>query len=611
MSNTRGTSIAFDTICRRIDRQLERGGDKLFAELDDGPLTCAALARDIGRLGAGFAALGLATASRAVVFSRHDRSTVTLFLALLRAGMTPVVGDPHATPDEIDALVWTCRPAIVFADAGIVSASKLRESFARLTVVEIGGADDSRAPRLEHLLAAPTANVAASEPPAPAAGPEVAMLVFTSGTTSMPKAVELTHANLVAQLEIFAEVYGFDADSRLLNLLPLHHVDGLIRGPLTALWFGASVHRTPAFSVAAVPALLESVAAQRITHFISVPAMLRIVERVGSAQPSALRTPDFRFVLSSADHLEASQWARFEDTFGVTVVNAYGLSEVVCDALFAGPAPATRRIGSLGIACGCRAVVVGDDGLEVPRGQPGELVIEGPTVMRGYFGAPELTAQVLQNGAFRTGDYFRVADDGLFEFVGRKKTAIVSAGVTLHPESVGSVLATMPGVAEAFAFGMPDSARGERLVAALAPTPGGTPITAADAAAFCRAHLAPERVPAGFVIVDALPRNAAGKVLVQQLEQAAATTAIALPPEAGAAASPADVFAIAARCFNCAVETLTADSTPFNTDGWDSLAHMAFIEELEAAFALRFSAVEITQILSLHDATGLVASARR
>ncbi len=621
MSKSRGASIAFDAICRRIDRQLERGGDKSFAELDDGPLTYAALARDIGRLGAGFAALGLATASRAVVFSRHDRSTVTLFLALLRAGLTPVVGDPHATPDEIDALVRTCRPAVVFADAGIVVASGLRDAVRGITAVEIGGAgarsDDPRAPTLESLLVAPSATCEASAPSALSAitgvpsGPEVAMLVFTSGTTSIPKAVELTHANLVAQLEIFAEVYGFDADSRLLNLLPLHHVDGLVRGPLTALWFGASVHRTPAFSVASVPALLASVAQQRITHFISVPAMLRIVERVGSAQTTALRTPDFRFVLSSADHLEATQWARFEDTFGVPVVNAYGLSEVVCDALFAGPKAATRRIGSLGVAVGCRAVVVGDDGLEVPRGQPGELVIEGPTVMRGYFEAPEPTAQVLQHGAFRTGDYFRVADDGLFEFVGRKKTAIVSAGVTLHPESVSSVLATMPGVAEAFAFGMPDSARGERLVAALAPTPGGTPVvTSADAAAFCRAHLAPERVPAGFVIVDALPRSAAGKVLVQQLVQAVTATAIATapPPEPGTAAAPADVFAIAARCFNCAVESLTADSTPFNTDGWDSLAHMEFIEALESAFALRFSAVEITQIMSLRDAAELVAA---
>jgi long-chain acyl-CoA synthetase len=601
---------AFDVLCRRIDLQLQRGADRLFAELADGPLSYATLAHDLRVLGAGFGALGLAAGSRAVVFSRHDRSTVTLFLALLRAGMTPVIGDGQATADEIGELVRVCRPAIVFADTAIVASSGLRGAFPALAIVDIDGADSrssgsaSAGPTLAGLLKRP---LPAPSTPAVPTSPEVAMLVFTSGTTSTPKAVELTPANLVAQLEIFADVYGFDAKSRLLNVLPLHHVDGLVRGPLTALWFGASLHRPQPFSVAAVPALLARIAADRITHFISVPAMLRIVERIGGAQAGAFRTPDFRFVLSSADHLEATQWARFEATFGVPVVNAYGLSEVVCDALFAGPAAATRRIGSLGRAFGCTAQVVGDDGRALARGQTGELVISGPTVMRGYFEAPELTAQVLQRGAFRTGDYFRVADDGLFEFVGRRKTAIVSAGVTLHPESVTSVLATMPGVAEAMAFGVPDSARGERLVAALAPMPGQAPVTPAAAAAFCRAHLAPERVPAEFVVLAALPRSASGKVLVQELVRAASEAAAALRSTAQATA-PEDVFAIAARCFNCAVGALSAGSTPFNTDGWDSLAHMAFIEELEAAFGMQFSALEITEILSLGDAVRVVAA---
>ncbi len=629
MTRERDPSTAFDTFCRRIDRQLAHGGDKPFAAFDDGALSYAALASDIGRLGATFSALGLVAGDRAVLFSRHDRSTVTLFLALLRAGLTPVVGDAQATPDEIGALVRTCRPAIAFADAAIVAAAGLRTAFPALQVVETGTAVQMAKDGPAAAAASGPAPAAAAAAAAAAntntntnkrtarAASKVAMLVFTSGTTSMPKAVELTHANLVAQLGIFADAYGFDADSRLLNVLPLHHVDGLVRGPLTALWFGASLQRTPAFSVPGVPALLASIATTRITHFISVPAMLRIVERAGSGQAAAFRTPDFRFVLSSADHLEAAQWARFEATFGVPVVNAYGLSEVVCDALFAGPGAATRRIGSLGVAIGCSAVVVDADGREARRGETGELVISGPTVMRGYFEAPDLTAAVLQQGAFRTGDYFRIADDGLFEFVGRRKTAIVSAGVTLHPESVASVLATMPGVAEAFAFGVPDSARGERLVAALAPIAGGQPISAADAAAFCRAHLAPERVPAAFLSVAALPRNAAGKVQVQTLvalatRKAPMASRAAAPADAPAdtgAPNAADVFAIAARCFNCPHAALTEDSTPFNTDGWDSLAHMAFIEELEAAFALRFSAVEITQILSLGDAAALVAAA--
>jgi acyl carrier protein len=114
-------------------------------------------------------------------------------------------------------------------------------------------------------------------------------------------------------------------------------------------------------------------------------------------------------------------------------------------------------------------------------------------------------------------------------------------------------------------------------------------------------------VPAEFVVLAALPRSASGKVLVQELVRAASEAAAALRSTAQATA-PEDVFAIAARCFNCAVGALSAGSTPFNTDGWDSLAHMAFIEELEAAFGMQFSALEITEILSLGDAVRVVAA---
>ncbi len=585
---------AFHRFGQHLDQQLEHAGDRLLAALEDGDVSYAVLRRDVQRLADNFRLLGLHAGDRAVVFSRHDRLAITSFMALLRAGLTPVVADAHAPPPEIAEVVRTCRPRVVLADAGTcIGAGLCDGDLPRLTVAtgpSSQATEGESAHSMEVLLPEHGHSPVASTT-------DVAMMVFTSGTTSAPKAVELTHANLMAQMEVFAAVYGFDRDSRLLNLLPLHHVDGLVRGPLAALWFGASVHRRPAFSIPNVRPMLEAIGTQRITHFVTVPAMLRIVERVGSIRRDAFLTPDFRFVLCSADHLDAALWTRFESGFGVPVVNAYGLSEVVCDALFAGPAANTRRIGSLGLPFGCTTGIVGDDGRPVERGEVGELVISGPTVMRGYFEAAHLTAQVLRNGAFHTGDFFRVADDGLYEFVGRKKTAIVSAGVTLHPESVTSVLTMMPGVAEAVAFGMPDPVRGEKLIAALAPV-AGQKITPADAAAFCRAHLSPERIPAGFLIVTNLPRNATGKVLIKEL--------LASTPAQVPGAHVRDVFQVAAECFNCTVDLLTLESTPFNTDGWDSMAHMLFIEQLESSFDFQFSAIEITQIMSLGDAKALV-----
>lgn len=558
---------------KHLDRMLDEREGELFADLASGPLSYAAC-RERMHLNAGvLARIGLAAGDRALIRSRDDAQVITLFLAMVRTGVTPVIADAGATDAECAELAKLGDVRVVFAD----------QPFPVSPGVEVVILDPDK----------PLGTVSAGDHPA--AFPEMpavdtALLVLTSGTTSTPKAVELTFANLIAQLDIFEEVYGFGPGIRLLNMLPLHHVDGLIRGPLSALWFGGSVHRATPFSVQAVPRILDSVKPDRITHLISVPAMLRIIDRAGSDHPQAFNTPDFRFVLSSADMLDAALWRRFEERFSVPVANAYGLSEVVCDALFAGPDDETRRIGTLGRAVGCTARLVDDAGAEVAPGETGELVLSGATVMRGYYQAPETTAAVLKDGAFHTGDYMRVNADGLFEFVGRKKTAIVSAGHTIHPETATQALASMPGVLEAVAFGVPDEAMGERLVAAVVPAPGHT-LNESDLAAHCRSVLSPERSPREYRIVEVLPRGASGKVQLEKL--------------ASLSEKPSDekpsVMAIAAKCFNVPSDSLTMDSNPFNTAGWDSLAHLQLIESVEEAYGVQFSPMQIAQIMCLGD----------
>ena len=579
---------AADTFLAQIDRTFHDRADRVFAQLPSGPMTYAECRAEMLRLVAVFARIGLAPGDRALIRSVDDGQVITFFLAMLRSGIVPVIADAQATDAECTQFCNLCDVRAVFADEALATVAQVEmvtlgagaATYGRSIRDLKNGAHVQEFPRLDH-------------------SPEVALLVLTSGTTSTPKAVELTHANLVAQLAIFEQVYGFGADTRLLNLLPLHHVDGLIRGPLATLWTGGTLVRPMPFSVQAVPEILATIGSARVTHFISVPAMLRIIERVGAGRPDAFRVPGFAFVLSSADVLDEALWRRFEDRFGVPLVNAYGLSEVVCDALFAGPEAATRRIGTLGRPVGCTARVVDDAGREVPQGATGELVLSGPTIARGYFGAPDETAMVFKAGAFHTGDYVRVTAENLFQFVGRKKTAIVSAGQTIHPEAATQALSLMPGVLEAFAFGVPDAAMGERLVAAIVPAPGYE-ITAADAARHCRSLLSVERSPREYRIVQALPRGAAGKVLIADL----------LTISSGPEPQAASVLEVAASCFNVPVETLSPESTYFNTEGWDSLAHMTLIEALEQAFGIQFTAIQIAQIMSLGEAETFVAEQR-
>jgi long-chain acyl-CoA synthetase len=588
---THGTQDeAFRRLSDRLVQRLAFDDDAVLAELSDGPLTRRDLGTAVAAIQAQLQALGVTAGDRIAVFSGTDRTVIQCLVAALCAGIATIVGDPRARAGEIQTLIETSRPAVVIIDDGILTAAGEIADAARTRVV-------------------PTATLARSSGhggPAPdgprvpyGTAPQAAVMVFTSGTTSDAKVVELTYANLLAQFAIFEQVYGFDADSRLLNLLPLHHVDGLIRGPLTALWFGATVYRRSAFSVQAVPTMLASLAEDRITHFVTVPAMLRIVDRIARDTPEAFSTPDFRFILSSADLLDAGLWRRVEERYGVPVVNAYGLSEVVCDALFAGPEEDTRIIGTIGRAVGVEARIVDDAGRPVADGETGELTIAGPTVMRGYFGAPHLTAPVLRDGVFHTGDLMQRTPDGLFVFVGRKKTAVVSAGVTIHPESVTEVLSAFPGVAEAHTIGVTDPDRGERLVAAIAAEPE-VALSLDQVWAHCRAHIAPERLPSEIIMVEALPRGDSGKVNLAALRDR--VTATGAP-----AGAEETVFTIAARCFNVPVETLSEESTPFNTPGWDSLAHITFIETLEEVYDMTVSPEEIAGLMCLGDAVAIVA----
>lgn len=564
------------TLAQRIDRTLR--SDRLFAMLPDGPLETGELARRMRSMAAALTACGAPPDDRIAVLARSDRVVIATVAACLRLGRPVLVCDPEASVEETRSLLAHCRPAVLVADTpeGLALGSGLGPA----------------------ILDGNTLTEDAGDPMPAIAPQDVALLVHTSGTTSRPKVVELSHANLAAQFQIFETVYGFDAASRLMNLLPMHHVDGLVRGPLSALWFDATLLRPRRFSVQAVPTLLSELASLAATHLIAVPALLRILHRVGGASAGRMGGVDFRYVLCSADHLDATLWAAVERDFGVPVVNAYGLSEVVCDALMAGPDDATRVIGTIGAARGVSASIVGPDGRPLPDGETGELVIAGGTVMRGYLGDADATAEVLRDGRFHTGDLARRRQDGLFEFVGRKKTAVVVGGVTIHPESVAEALGAIAGVAEAYAFGEGAPA-GEKLVAVVCPAEGAT-LDLETVWQECRARLAPERRPERIAILPALPRRASGKVDRDAL--------VAALDERGAkeADTGLSVFEIAARCFNHPVDALSEYSSPFDTPGWDSLAHMNFIETLETQFSFVMTPEDIAGLMTLGDALEIV-----
>jgi long-chain acyl-CoA synthetase len=581
---------------------------KALLVLDGATLTYGAALDRMARLYSFFAEAKLQPGDRVMIVSRDDAAVVVLFLAALRAGLTAIVGDRDMPVDEFARLCEAADPHTVFLDELLAEALR-REAVpvkaplfaipAEEVLIEVGAGRRAEALPLATLLEACEPRGAP-----PVMGDDgVGLIIFTSGTTSQPKGVQLTHGNLRAQHQTFSRVYGFDDDSRIFNLLPVHHVDGLIRGPLAAFLAGGTVHRVERFRAQLLPSILSDIRAKDITHFVAVPSLLALILRLAGNQRDCFRGKDFRHVISSADLLDVTLWSAFEDRFGVIVVNAYGLSETVCDALFCGPDDTTRRVGTIGKPVGCEARVVNDANAEVEPGEVGELLIRGPIVTKGYFRQPEATAQVLVDGWFHTGDLVRTIDQGFYEFVGRKKNIIKSRGINIHPENVTSAIRKMPGVTDAITLGLADEVRGQLVVACVVVEKDST-IDGFAVLDHCKRTLPPEKQPSHALIVNELPRGPAGKFILSEAERIAREQL----SHAEHNVSAQDVYSIATACLRTPRSALSPQSNPFNTEGWDSIAHLELILALEKAFRITFSPSDILNLESLADAERIVSS---
>ncbi len=583
-------------------------------------LTYGELFDRVGRLTTLYANLGLEPGDRVVVASEDDLTVITLFMSLLRNGLTAVLLNPRVTPRELRTLVEAADAKALAIDADIIAGAGLAEAVrGDASVIEIGSdapaagrsvlakvtsafrSGDAGGSRHLALLEglAPAERMPADVPDSTAA-----YILFTSGTTSRPKGVEITHRNLAAQMATFVRQYGFDEHTRLLNVLPLYHADGIIQGPVLAFTAGASVIRPFPFRVDRLPELLDTVYALRVTHFVTVPSVLTLAANLGEQYFDSFVTEDFRFVVSTAAHLDESLWAGFEERFRTQIVNVYGLTETVCESHYCGPDDSTRRIGTIGKPVDCEARIVDEEGRDVSVGEIGELVLRGDNVAKGYFKMPEETAAVLRDGWFYTGDLAQVDDEGFYRIVGRKKNVIICGGLNVYPEDVTSVLRQIPGVLDAVTFAMDDDVWGERVVSCVVPEPGRTVVEQEIVERFLEIA-SREILPREIHILDDLPRGPAGKVIIDELKEI--VNGVRRDGGGGKDGGVAEkVYALAAQNFRSPVDDLSPDSNPENTEGWTSLAHIDFLLSLETEFAVTMTPRDIMSIKTMRDVTKVV-----
>jgi long-chain acyl-CoA synthetase len=342
---------------------------------------------------------------------------------------------------------------------------------------------------------------------------DIAVLAPTGGTTASPKAVMLTHRNLLANaMQLRHWTGGEDGTEGVLGVLPFFHAYGLSATVLATWAKGGTIHLLPRFEAKAALRLMLD---QRTELVTAVPAMLHAFNSLLRQRPRDLSF--VRIVTSGASALDPAVRAEFESHHPQHLVEGYGLTEA-SPVTHVNPLGAGNRPGTIGLPLpDTEARILDAEGKqEVPVGEVGELAVRGPQVMKGYYQNPAATAAALRDGWLFTGDMARRDADGYFTIVDRKKDIIKTSGFLVYPAEVEEVLALFPGVAEAAVVGRPDGERGE-VVLALVVARDGTALDLDALHRHCHQHLGKHKRPRHIELVGELPKNFLGKVLRRKL----------------------------------------------------------------------------------------------
>lgn len=336
---------------------------------------------------------------------------------------------------------------------------------------------------------------------------DVALLLHTSGTTSRPKLVPLTHRNLCTSAENISKTLQLTPQDRCMNVMPLFHIHGLIGATLSSIVAGASVVCTPGFYA---PQFFEWVKEFRPTWYTAVPTMHQAILARAASNRETIANGPLRFIRSSSAALLPQVMESLEKQFNVPVIESYGMTEASHQMASNPLPPGKRKASSVGRAAGPEIAIMDEAGRLLPSGESGEIVIRGDPVMRAYENNPEANKKAFTEGWFRTGDQGYFDDDGYLFVSGRLKEIINRGGEKISPREVEEVLMNHAAVCEAVTFALPDPKLGEEVAAAVVLRDPS--VTEKELRQFAALRLTDFKVPRRLVVVDELPKGSTGKV---------------------------------------------------------------------------------------------------
>jgi long-chain acyl-CoA synthetase len=499
----------------------------------DGRITLRELDDLTDAFAAGLLDGGFARGDRVALYLQNVPQFVIGLVGTWKAGGIAVNINPMNRDRELELLlqdsgarVLVCLESL-YRDvaAGVVGRTDV-QTVLTTSELEYQTRDDPRAfPGAERITSEDTVDLAgllvrfrgATPPPVTFEPGDTAVLTYTSGTTGPPKGAMNSHGNVVFNSQAYRDWCGLGPDDVVLGVAPLFHITGLIAHVTVCLLLGVPLVLFHRFE----PSLaIETIRDERPTFTVGSITVFIALMNVPDVERDALAS--LTKIWSGGAPIPPSTVTAFGATFGTYIHNIYGLTETTSPSHavpFGADAPVDEASGALSVGAPIYNTVVrivGDDGQELPPGEVGEIVTEGPQVVAGYWGKPEETAKAIPGGALHTGDVGYMDERGWFYIVDRKKDQINAGGYKVWPREVEDVLYEHEAVREAAVVGVPDQYRGETVKAFVSLRPGRT-ATEDELIAFCRERMAAYKYPRLVEILDEIPKTVTGKLLRREL----------------------------------------------------------------------------------------------
>lgn len=486
-------------------RSAEATPEKPFVIIDDVVLTYGAFTEKVRKLANGLKELGVQQDDKVGLLMTNSVEYMMSYFAIAAMGGCAVPFNTAFTPYEIAYQINDSDCVAIVAETALLPRVLKAQS---------------QTPNLKHTISTERSEYAnipsllessAMEDVARRESSDVMHLIYTSGTTGIPKGAMITHGNINWMVATLNRFFSERTEDIYICALPLFHAYGKLQSFLSAVNIGASIVLISRFDTVAV---MNAIARHRATVFFGVPTMYNMM--VNSPDIGKYDLTSLRVCVSGGASMPMEILRAFEEKSGVSIAEGYGLSEVTV-MTHCCPLTGVKKVGSIGhVMPGMRSKVVNEKDEDIPIGEVGELVLKGPSIMKGYYRKPEETEVAMRTGWFHTGDLVKKDEDGYYFIVDRIKDMYIRGGKNVYPREIEEVLYTYEGVREAAVIGVHDDKYGEEGLAFVVLKEGAS-VTAEELMAYLGDKVARFKLPKKIQFLNELPKNSIGKILKREL----------------------------------------------------------------------------------------------